>query len=95
VVPSVTEAHDAHARDGLAGVHQVDTAVDWAEQDRVDLHRRREAATVHAHVLDAAWAQVFHLDLEQRVAGGRRRARVDGLHVDAGRAAWLALGTCC
>ena len=31
VVPGVTEAHGAHARDGLAGVHQVDTAVDRAE----------------------------------------------------------------
>ena len=95
MVPGVTEAHGAHARDGLAGVHQVDTAVDGAEHGLVDPHRRRKAATVDAHVSDAAWAQVFHLDLEHRVAGGRRLARVDGLHLDAGRAAWLAVGTCC
>lgn len=95
VVPGVTEAHGAHARDGLAGVHQVDTAVDGAEHGLVDPHRRRKAATVDAHVSDAAWAQVFHLDLEHRVTAGRRHARVDGLHLDAGRAAWLAVGTCC
>lgn len=94
MVPCVPEADGGHAGDLAAVVHQVDAAVVGAEHGRVDLHRRVESPAVEAHVPDAARARVLHLHLEHRVAAAGRRAGVDGIHLDARRAAALAVWSC-